>query len=43
MQFDERNLLIHFSAAISSKNLEMSKEVFERFITKDKKLNAALI
>jgi copper oxidase (laccase) domain-containing protein len=40
-QFDERDLLIHFGAAISSKNLEVGKEVFEQFVTKDKKLSVA--
>jgi copper oxidase (laccase) domain-containing protein len=40
-QFIERDLLIHFGAAISSKNLEVGKEVFEQFATKDKKLSVA--
>ncbi|CAC9442149.1 FIG00003370: Multicopper polyphenol oxidase [uncultured Gammaproteobacteria bacterium] len=41
-QFDERDLLVHFGAAICAKNLEVGKEVFEKFIAKDKKLSAAL-
>ncbi len=40
-QFDERDLLIHFGAAISSKNLEVGKAMFEQFIIKDKKLSIA--
>ncbi|CAC9647856.1 peptidoglycan editing factor PgeF [bacterium endosymbiont of Bathymodiolus sp. 5 South] len=40
--FDEHNLLIHFGPAICAKNLEVGSEVFECFITKNKKLSAAL-
>ncbi len=40
-QFDERDLLIHFGAAVSSKNLEVGQEVFEQFIAKDEKLSVA--
>ena len=42
-QFDEGDLLIHFGAAISSKNLEVGKEVFAQFIAKDDKLSAAFV
>jgi len=34
-------VLIHFGAAISSKNLEVGKAMFEQFIIKDKKLSIA--
>ena len=40
-QFDEDDLLIHFGAAISSKNFEVGKEVFEKFVSKDQKLSAS--
>ncbi|MDC9714862.1 MAG: peptidoglycan editing factor PgeF [Gammaproteobacteria bacterium] len=40
-RFDERDLLVHFGAAICAKNLEIGEEVFKQFITKDEKLNMA--
>ncbi|BAS67642.1 peptidoglycan editing factor PgeF [Bathymodiolus septemdierum thioautotrophic gill symbiont] len=40
--FDGRDLLVHFGPAISAKNLEVGVEVYEQFVTKDKKLGKAL-
>jgi len=40
--FDDGNLWVHFGPAISAKNLEVGKEVFEQFVSKNKKLSEAL-
>ncbi len=42
-KFDAADLLIHFGPAISQKNFEVGKEVFDQFIDKDENLKPSFI